>query len=72
MSDTTPIGVDPEVSEAALLRQIAGAWGAGIAWHLAPAVRFAANYERTSFTAGAATGNRVAENFLAVRIQESF
>jgi phosphate-selective porin OprO/OprP len=50
----------------------AKAWGAGIAWHLAPAVRFAVNYERTNFTAGATTGNRTPENFLVVRVQQSF
>jgi phosphate-selective porin OprO/OprP len=50
----------------------AKAWGAGITWHLAPAVRLAVNYERTLFTAGATTGNRAPENFLVVRVQQAF
>jgi phosphate-selective porin OprO and OprP len=50
----------------------AKAWGAGITWHLAPGVRFAVNYERTHFTAGAASGNREPESFLVARIQQSF
>ncbi len=50
----------------------AKAWGAGIKWHLAPAVHFAVNYERTRFAAGAATGNRTNENFFVVRIQQAF
>lgn len=50
----------------------AKAWGAGITWHLAPAVRFAVNYERTQFAAGATTGDRVPESFLVARVQQSF
>jgi phosphate-selective porin OprO/OprP len=50
----------------------AKAWGAGITWHLAPAVRFAVNYEQTKFTDGAASGDRTPEKFLVVRIQQSF
>ena len=50
----------------------AKAWGAGITWHLAPGVRVAANYERTTFTAGATTGDRVPETFVVARIQQSF
>ena len=50
----------------------AKAWGAGITWHLAPAMRFAVNYERTRFTAGATSGNRAPENFLVVRVQQAF
>jgi phosphate-selective porin OprO/OprP len=50
----------------------AKAWGGGMTWHLAPAVRFAVNYERTHFTAGANTGARASENFLVVRVQQAF
>jgi phosphate-selective porin OprO/OprP len=50
----------------------AKAWGGGIIWHLAPAVRFAVNYERTQFTNGAPTGDRQPENFLVVRVQQAF
>jgi phosphate-selective porin OprO/OprP len=50
----------------------AKAWGGGIIWHLAPAVRFAVNYERTEFAAGAPTGDRAPENFLVIRVQQAF
>lgn len=50
----------------------AKAWGAGVTWHLAPAVRIAVNYERTRFTGGATTGNRAPEHFLVTRFQQAF
>ena len=50
----------------------AKAWGTGITWHLAPAVRFTVNYEWTHFAGGAPTGNRPTENFFVVRIQQAF
>jgi phosphate-selective porin len=50
----------------------AKAWGTGIAWYLVPGVRFAVNYERTRFRAGATTGDRAPENFLVVRVQQVF
>ena len=50
----------------------AKAWGTGVTWHLAPAVRLAVNYERTHFRAGATTGDRAPENFLVVRVQQAF
>jgi phosphate-selective porin OprO and OprP len=50
----------------------AKAWGTGVTWYLAPAVRFALNYERSHFTAGAGSGDRAPENFLVVRFQQAF
>jgi phosphate-selective porin OprO/OprP len=50
----------------------AKAWGAGITWHPVLGARFAVNYERTHFTAGAASGDRAPEHFLVVRIQQAF
>lgn len=50
----------------------AKAWGAGITWHVVPGARFAVNYEQTHFTGGAATGDRVPEHFLVVRVQQVF
>ena len=50
----------------------AAAWGVGVNWHLSRAVKVAVNYERTSFTGGAATGDREAENAFITRFQTSF
>jgi phosphate-selective porin OprO and OprP len=81
-----PVGVlgeyvisEQDVTRTTSSRRVAGnsvtsakAWGAGITWHPAPGERFAVNYERTHFTAGAATGNRAPENSLVVRVQQAF
>jgi phosphate-selective porin OprO/OprP len=48
------------------------AWGIGINWHFTRAVKVALNYERTTFTGGAATGDRETENALITRFQTSF
>jgi phosphate-selective porin OprO/OprP len=48
------------------------AWGVGVNWHFTRAVKFAVNYERTTFTGGAATGDREAENAVITRFQTSF
>jgi phosphate-selective porin OprO/OprP len=52
--------------------QKAKAWGVGVNWHFTRAVKVAVNYERTSFTGGAAMGNREPENALVTRFQTSF
>ena len=50
----------------------AKAWGVGLNWHFTRAVRVAVNYERTTFTAGAAEGDRQPENAIITRFQTAF
>jgi phosphate-selective porin OprO/OprP len=50
----------------------AKAWGVGINWHFTRAVKVAVDYERTTFTGGAPTGSRDAENAVITRFQTSF
>lgn len=50
----------------------AKAWAAGVNWYLAKAIKVVADYEHTTFTGGAATGDREPENFVATRVQYSF
>jgi phosphate-selective porin OprO/OprP len=50
----------------------AKAWGVGVTWHFTRAVKVAVNYERTTFTGGAATGDREPENAVITRFQTSF
>ncbi len=50
----------------------AKALGAGVNWHFTRAVKVAVNYEHTTFTAGAATGDREPENAVITRFQTSF
>ncbi len=52
--------------------QKARAWGVGVNWHFTRAVKVAVNYERTTFTGGAPTGDREPENALITRFQTSF
>ena len=52
--------------------QTAKAWGVGINWHFTRAVKVSVDYERTTFTGGAATGDREPENALIGRFQTSF
>jgi phosphate-selective porin OprO/OprP len=52
--------------------QKAMAWGVGVNWHFTRAVKVAVNYERTTFTGGAATGDREPENAVITRFQTSF
>jgi phosphate-selective porin OprO/OprP len=52
--------------------QKAKAWGVGVNWHFTRAVKLAVNYERTTFTGGAATGDREPENAVITRFQTSF
>jgi phosphate-selective porin OprO/OprP len=50
----------------------AKAWGLGINWYLARAIKVVVDYEHTTFTGGTATGDRAAENFVLTRVQHSF
>jgi phosphate-selective porin OprO/OprP len=52
--------------------QKARAWGVGINWHFTRAVKVGVDYERTTFTGGATTGDRPAENAVIGRFQTSF
>jgi len=50
----------------------AKAWGVGVNWYLARAIKVVVNYEHATFTGGAATGNREPENVVITRVQHSF
>lgn len=50
----------------------ARAWGVGINWYLARAIKVVVDYEHTTFDGGAATGDRAPENFVVTRVQHSF
>lgn len=50
----------------------AKAYGVGINWYLARAIKVVVDYEHTTFTGGTATGDREPENFVVTRIQHSF
>lgn len=52
--------------------QKARAWGIGVNWHFSRAVKVAVNYERTTFSGGAATGDREPENAVITRFQTSY
>jgi len=52
--------------------QEAKALGVGVNWHFTRAVKVGVNYERTTFTGGAATGDREPENAVIGRFQTSF
>lgn len=52
--------------------QKAQAWGVGVNWHFTRAVKVGLNYERTTYTGGAATGDREPENAVIGRFQTSF
>jgi phosphate-selective porin OprO and OprP len=52
--------------------QKARAAGVGINWHFTRAVKVSLDYERTTFTGGAADGDREPENALIGRFQTSF
>ena len=62
----------PTFANPASSAQKAAAWGVGVNWHFTRAVKVAVNYERTTFTGGAATGDREPENALITRFQTSF
>jgi phosphate-selective porin OprO/OprP len=50
----------------------AEAWAVGLNWYLTRGLRFMLDYEQTSFTGGAATGDREDEKVLLNRFQISF
>jgi phosphate-selective porin OprO/OprP len=50
----------------------AKAWAVGLNWYLARAVKVTLDYEHTTFTGGAVTGDREAENAVITRVQHSF
>ena len=50
----------------------AKAWAVGLNWYLARAIKIVVDYEHTTFTGGAATGDREPENFVVTRVQHSF
>jgi phosphate-selective porin OprO/OprP len=50
----------------------AKAWAVGINWYLSKGIKVVADYEHTTFTGGAATGDRDPEEFVATRVQYSF
>lgn len=62
----------PTYANPASSAQKAAAWAVGLNWHFSRAVKVAVNYERTTFTGGAATGDREPENALITRFQTSF
>jgi phosphate-selective porin OprO/OprP len=62
----------PTYANPASSAQRAAAWGLGLNWHFSRAVKVAVNYERTTFTDGAATGDREPESALITRFQTSF
>jgi phosphate-selective porin OprO/OprP len=50
----------------------AQAWAVGLNWHLNKNVRQVVNFERTTFTGGAAAGDRAPENAILIRTQISY
>jgi phosphate-selective porin OprO and OprP len=48
------------------------AWAVGVNWYLNRNIKQVVDYERTTFTGGAATGDRPAENAIFIRSQVSF
>jgi phosphate-selective porin OprO/OprP len=62
----------PLYANPAASAQKAKAWAVGANWYLARAIKFVVDYEHTTFTGGAAVGDRRSENFLASRVQYAF
>jgi phosphate-selective porin OprO and OprP len=62
----------PVYASLASSAQKAKEWGVGINWYFTKAVKLAVNYEHTTFTGGAAAGDREPENFVVTRFQHSF
>jgi phosphate-selective porin OprO and OprP len=50
----------------------AKAWAVGANWYLVRGIKVVVDYEHTSFTGGAAVGDRRAENFVVSRVQYAF
>jgi phosphate-selective porin OprO/OprP len=62
----------PSFASATSTPSKAKAWAVGLNWYLAKAIKVAVDYEHTTFTGGAASGDREAENFVVTRVQHSF
>ncbi|HYF40042.1 MAG TPA: porin, partial [Gemmatimonadales bacterium] len=62
----------PNYSSLASSVRRARAWGVGLNWHFTRAVKVGVDYERTTFSGGAATDDRPAENVVISRFQTSF
>ena len=62
----------PNYASAAGTPTKAKAWAVGLNWYLARAIKLVADYEHTTFTGGAVTGDREAENFVVTRVQYAF
>ena len=50
----------------------AKAWAVGLNWYLARAIKVVADYEHTTFTGGASSGDRDPEDFVVIRVQYAF
>jgi phosphate-selective porin OprO/OprP len=68
--------LDPEVfptfADPTRSAQKATEWAVGVNWHFERRIKLAANYIRTTFDGGAATGDREAENAILTRFQVAF
>ena len=62
----------PTFASLAVSPSKAKAWAVGLNWYLARAVKVTLDYEHTTFTGGAVTGDREAENAVITRVQHSF
>jgi phosphate-selective porin OprO/OprP len=62
----------PTFASLASSPSMAKAWAVGLNWYLAKAIKVVADYERTTFTGGTATGDREPESFVVTRVQYSF
>jgi phosphate-selective porin OprO/OprP len=62
----------PSFASAASTPSKAKAWGVGVNWYLARAIKVVVDYEHTTFTGGTVAGDREAENFVVTRVQHSF
>jgi phosphate-selective porin OprO/OprP len=62
----------PTFATAASTPSKAKEWAVGLNWYLARAIKIVVDYEHTTFTGGAAIGDREAESFIATRVQHSF
>jgi phosphate-selective porin OprO/OprP len=66
-NEAFPIYADPTRSA-----RTASEWAVGVNWHLERRIKLAANYIRTTFDGGGATGDREAENAILTRFQVAF
>lgn len=62
----------PAFADPAASAHKAQAWGVGFNWYLDRNLKITADYEQTSFTGGAAGGNRTTEKLFVNRFQISF